>query len=157
MIRAVRVILVVQAVCLIGFLATVFPSFLQRITTPPVDCDPQNVCFDPTGAAFAIYFLIFAPLVGVLVLVAWLWRTDVKWPAIVTIPIALLLIGGGLSDVTSPRQPDVLNAPAAAELLLVVVPAFASLAVLVAFVAVLTWQRRNEGGAEAPRAQNFPS
>ena len=152
--RAVRVILALQALCLIGFLATVFPSFLERITSPPVDCPLETGCFDPTGAAFVIYTLILVPVGGALLAVAWLWRDDSRrWPAIVPVAIDLLLIGGAISNLNSPSDP-VNNPPVAADVLLLLVPAIVSLAAVVTFV-VLTTRRRNRGDAiDAPRAQN---
>ena len=141
MLRAVRVSLVVQAVCLLAVLATLLPDFLERVTSVPVDCPPGESCFDPTGVAFVIYALIFIPIGAVLVATARLWQTNSRWPAIVPIAIDLMLIGGGISDLIYPREPANPSPPPTAELLLLVVPALLSLGLVLAFVGSLTWRR----------------
>ena len=157
MLRAVRVSLVVQAVCLIVLLTTLLPGFLDFLNRPTVYCPPDESCYDPTGAGFIIYALIFVPVGVVLVVTAWLWQTEKRWPALVPIALDLLLLGGGISDLDSPRQPVANNPPPDAELLLLVVPALLSLALIVTFVGLLTWRRVSARNADSAGAEGTPT
>ena len=150
-------ILVLQVLCLVGFLATMFPSFLERITSPPVECPVDTGCFDPTGAAFVVYTLLLVPVGGVLLTVAWLWRDDLRrWPGIVPAVIDVLLIGGAISNLNSPSDP-VNDPPVAADALLLLVPAVASLGAVVALVGLSAWRRRSGAVAGPVPAPNSPS
>jgi len=143
----------VQAVCLIAFLATILPSFLAYVTKTPIACPADESCFDPSGAAFLIYTLILVPVGAVLVATAWLWQTDRRWPAVVPIAIDLVLLGGGISDLLSQRQPVEFNPAPTAELLLLVAPALLSLGLVVTFVGLSTLGRMSERTRDGAGAQ----
>jgi hypothetical protein len=153
--RAVRLSLVVQALCMIVLLGTVLPGFLGYVTRPPLECPPGDSCFDPSGAGFVIYALVFVPMGAVLVLTAWLWQTDKRWPAVVPIAIDLLLLGGGISDLLSSRQPVEYYPPPAAELVLLVIPALLSLGLVVTFVGLSLLRRMDEQTGPNAGAQTW--
>jgi hypothetical protein len=87
--RYLRIALVLQAVGLLGLIATSFPDWLDSYLRPHV-CAPTAWCMDFRGLDFDALAIFFGPLIVLLLILAWRCRGPRVWPLAV---VALLDAG----------------------------------------------------------------
>jgi hypothetical protein len=145
--RYLRIALVLQAVGLLGLIATSFPDWLDSYLRPHV-CAPTAWCMDFRGLAFDALAIFFGPLIVLLLILAWRWRGPRVWPLAV---VALLDAGaifltvdailGELHNRTN-SIPPVASAPP-----LLLLPALATLVLGINLVRPVRWRPLLAAGA----------
>jgi len=125
--------LVAQALCMIAFLATLLPGYLDYLLRP-LNCPANQWCLDFRGFTFGVYAVVLVPLASLLLAAAWLWRERRTWPAVLPIGVDLFILLAGISLVLFPSHAPGPTPSVAGEVVLILVPAIGSLIVVVALL-----------------------
>lgn len=126
--RVTRLVLAAQALCMLGFLATLLPEFLDHLFRPLI-CPANEWCMDFRGLTFLVYAIVLVPLAALLLGAAWLLRKRRRWPAILPIAVDVFILLAAVSLVFFPSHwpgPSVVG-----QVLLLLVPAIGSLTVVI--------------------------
>jgi len=133
LLRATRLVLAAQALCMIAFLATLLPGYLDYVLRP-LHCPANQWCLDFRGFTFGIYAVVLVPLAALLVAAAWMWRKRRVWPAILPIAVDMFILLAGVSLVIYPSNSPGPSPSVVGQVLLLLAPAIGSLVVVIAML-----------------------
>ena len=143
LLRATRLVVVAQALCMIAFLATLLPGYLDYLFRP-LNCPSNQWCLDFRGFTFGIYAVVLVPLAALLATAAWLWRKRRTWPAIFPIGVDLFILLAAISLVLFPSDTPGPSPSVAGQVLLLLAPAVGS------FVATIAMLKRRFSDGSSP-------
>jgi hypothetical protein len=139
LLRAVRIVVLVQALALVAVIGFYVPSFLDYLLHP-ISCTPDLWCIDLRGGLFEASVAFLGPPSLLLLVAWWLWRRPRRWPAILPLIVdvaAIWVVTLDLIDFarTGSAEPNIL-----VQVLVVLLPAVVSLTLVLALLRL--WSSR---------------
>jgi len=150
LLRAARIAVLVEALALLVIIGSTIPSYLDY-RFHPISCRPDQWCMDLRGLSFALAALFLGPPVLLLLTTYWLWRRPRRWPAVLPFLVNVAVIGAVLIDLISFAQTRSAEPNIVVQVLLGLVPAVVSLALILALLGRWDSRKPASGGVSTAR------
>lgn len=162
LLRAARIAVLVQALALLAVIGLAIPSYLDY-QFHPIRCQPDQWCLDFRGLTLGLTAISLGPPALLLLTTYWLWRRPRRWYAALPLLIDIAVIGvevfdpyltaEGMSFALNghPPAPDFTYSYVAVQALLMLLPAVASLTLVLALLSRWTSREPTPGAVASSR------